>query len=343
MEKDARSLSAKTQEALRTKAVQAVADGMRQQTAARPFGAARQAVGKWMKAYREGGMEALAAKPQGRPRTGGRLQGWQAAAVVNLIADHHPEQLKLPFVLWTRQAVQTSVRRKFNMGLSLTTVGRCLARWGFTPQKPVRRACERDDAAVKRWLEEDYPAIRAAARKEKALIYWGDEMGVRSDHQAGRSYAPSGKTPAIPGTGRRFGCNVVSALTNRGHLEFMVFRKSFAAAVFLRFLRRLVKQARRKVCIIVDRHPVHRSKKVKEWLDANADRIRLFFLPGYSPDLNPDEMVNQDVKTNAVGRKRARSRPQPMRHVRRYLERRRDNPGLVRRYFHESSVRYAAD
>ena len=162
---------------------------------------------------------------------------------------------------------------------------------------------------MKRWLEEEYPAIRVAAKKEKALIYWADGMGVRSDHRAGRSYAPQGKTPAIAGTGQRFGCNVVSALTNRGHLSFMVFKKGFTAPVFLQFLRRLVKQAPRKVFVIVDKHPVHRSKKVPAWLAQNATRIRLFFLPGYSPELNPDEMVNQDVKTNAVGRKRRATEP----------------------------------
>ena len=342
MKEDARSLPTKTQEALRIKAVNGVVNGMKQVAAAKTFGVTRQAVGKWMKAYREGGMGALAAKPQGRPKTGGVLQGWQAAAIVNLITDHHPEQLKLPFVLWTREAVRTLIRRKFRIGLSLTTVGRYLARWGFTPQKPVRRAYEQNDVAVERWLKEEYPAIRTAAKRERALIYWGDEMGVRSDHQAGRSYAPRGKTPAIPGTGQRFGCNVLSALTNRGHLAFMVFRKGFNTSVFVRFLRRLVKQAKRKVFIIVDRHPVHRSKKVRQWLEKNAARIRLFFLPGYSPQLNPDEMVNQDVKTNAVGRRRAHNCPQLMGHVRRYLERRRANPDLVRRYFHESSVRYAA-
>ena len=196
--------------------------------------------------------------------------------------------------------------------------------------------------AVKRWLEEEYPVIRGAAKQEKALIYWADGMGVRSDHQAGRSYAPQGQTPAIPGTGQRFGCNVVSALTNRGHLSFMVFKKGFTASVFLQFLRRLARQARRKVFVIVDKHPVHRSKKVQAWLAQNATRIRLFFLPGYSPELNPDEMVNQDVKTNAVGRKRARNRAQLMAHVRRHLDRRRADPGMVRRYFHEPSVRYAA-
>jgi len=342
MKNDARSLPTKAQETLRIRAVNAVVNGMRQMAAADTFGVTRQAVGKWMKAYREGGMEALTAKTQGRPKTGGRLQGWQAAAIVKLITDHHPEQLKLPFVLWTREAVRTLIRRKFRIALSVTTVGRYLARWGFTPQKPVRRAYERDDAATRRWLEEEYPAIRSKAKKEKALIYWGDEMGVRSDHQAGRSFAPKGETPAIPGTGQRFGCSVLSAITNRGHLKFMVFKKGFRAAVFVQFLRRLVKESPGKVFVIVDRHPVHRSHKVRQWLKRNAARIALFLLPGYSPELNPDEMLNQDVKTNAVGRKRATNRPQLMRHVRRYLERRRENPTLVQRYFHEVSVRYAA-
>lgn len=342
MKDDARSLTTKAQEALRIKAVNAIQNGMRQVTAAQVFGVTRQAVGKWMRAYRTGGMEALAAKPQGRPKTGGRLQGWQAGVIVNLLTDHHPEQLKLPFALWTRGAVRTLIRRRFSIVVSLTTVGRYLARWGFTPQKPVRRAYERDDAATQRWLKEEYPAIRSEAKAEKALIYWGDEMGVRSDHQAGRSYAPKGKTPAIPGTGQRFGCNVLSAITNRGHLKFMVFKKSFRAPVFLQFLRRLVKQSPGKVFLIVDRHPVHRSQKVHQWLKQNAAHIRLFFLPGYSPQLNPDEMLNQDVKTNAVGRKRPHDKPQMMRHVRRYLERRRANPALVKRYFHEVSVQYAA-
>ncbi len=315
---------------------------MTQTKAAEVFGVAQKSIWMWLKAFRAGGADALKARKRGPKGEQTRLKGWQAATICNLIRDRHPEQLKLPFVLWTADAVRQLIQRKFKVRVSERTVRRYLARWGFTPQKPVRRAYERDDAAVKRWLEVEYPAIREAAKKEKALIYWGDEMGVRSDHQAGRSYAPKGKTPAIPGTGQRFSCNVVSALTNRGHLSFMVFKKGFTAPVFLRFLRRLMKQANRKVFIIVDNHPVHRSKKVKAWLEKNEARIRRFFLPGYSPDLNPDEMVNQDVKANAVGRKRARSRQQLMGHVRRYLERRRANPDMVKRYFHEPSVRYAA-
>jgi len=342
MKTDARTFAPATQEQIRFKAVAAVEQGMTHVKAAEVFGVTRQSVDRWVKAYRCRGANSLKVHKRGPKGEGSRLEGWQAATIIKLITDHHPEQLKLPFVLWTADAVRQLIQRQFKVRVSVRTVRRYLARWGFTPQKPVRRAYERDDAAVQRWLEQEYPAIREAAKKEKALIYWGDEMGVRSDHQAGRSYAPKGQTPAIAGTGQRFGCNVLSALTNRGHLDFMVFKKGFTAAVFVRFLRRLMQQAGRKVFIIVDRHPVHRSKKVQAWLDEHAKHLRLFFLPGYSPELNPDEMVNQDVKTNAVGRKRARNRPHLMRNVRRYLEQRRANPELVTRYFHEDSVQYAA-
>lgn len=343
MKTDARKLAPKTQEEIRRKAVAAVDAGMTQTKAAEVFGVAPKTIWQWLKAFREGGADALQARKRGPKGERATLKGWQAATICNMVRDKHPEQLKLPFVLWTADAVRQLIQRQFKIRVSQRTVRRYLKQWGFTPQKPVRRAYERNEEAVKQWLEQTYPSIRAAAKEDKALIYWGDEMGVRSDHQAGRSYAPKGKTPAIAGTGQRFGCNVVSALTNRGHLSFMVFQEGFTAPVFIRFLRRLVKQSRRKVYVIVDNHPVHRSRKVKEWLKKHEAETRLFYLPGYSPDLNPDEMVNQDVKTNAVGRKRARTREQLMGHVRRYLEKRRSTPDLVKRYFHEPSVRYAAN
>ena len=342
MKCDARKLAPEAQEAIRKRAVDAVIEGMSHVKAAELFGVTRHSVDRWVKTYEEEGPDALNAHKRGPKGERSILKGWQAASICTLIRDRHPEQLKLPFVLWTAKSVRLLIYRKFNLRVSERTVRRYLAKWGFTPQKPVRRAYERNDEAVKRWLEEEYPAILREAKRENALIYWGDEMGVRSDHQAGRSYSPRGKTPEIPGTGQRFGCNVLSALTNRGHLVFMVFKKGFTSAVFLRFLRRLVKQTNRKVIIIVDRHPVHRSRKVAAWLESHASQIRLFFLPGYSPDLNPDEMVNQDVKANAVGRKRAKNRTQLMGQVRRYLDRRRRQPEVVQRYFHEPSVRYAA-
>ena len=342
MKRDARSLSPSAQAALRLRAVEAVTGGMSQTEVARVFGVTRQIVGRWMKARRAGGVSALAAHKRG-PKSGqGRLSGCQAAIVCNLIRDRDPEQLKLPFVLWTSEAVRLLIRRRFGITVSSRSVRRYLAHWGFTPQKPRRVAYERDPETVRRWLEEEYPAIRAKAKREKARIYWGDEMGVRSDHQAGRSYAPRGCTPVTPGTGQRFGTNVVSAITNRGDLTFMVFQRRFTAPVFLRFLRRLVKQTGHKLFLVVDSHPVHRSRAVAKWLQEHVEQIELFFLPGYSPDLNPDEMLNNDVKSNAVGKRRPHNRPQLMRNVRSYLGRRRERPELVQRYFHADTVRYAA-
>jgi len=262
--------------------------------------------------------------------------------VVRLITDRCPDQLKLPFMLWTREAVRELIERRFRVRLSVWTVGRYLARWGFTPQKPLRRAYEQDPEAVRRWLRREYPAIRALARRERAEIHWGDETGMRSDHQAGTSYGRRGRTPVIPGTGKRFRCNLLSTITNRGKLAFLVFRERFTAVVFIRFLRRLVRQRRRKVFVIVDRHPVHISEDVTRWVKRQRRRIRLFFLPGYSPQLNPDELLNQDVKSNAVGRHRPRTQRELVGNVRRFLWRTQHQPRKVRSYFRHPSVRYAA-
>lgn len=339
--RDARSLPAIAQEDIRLKAVKAVLAGKKQVEVARIFGVTRQAVGIWVKAQRAHGTKSLKAKSQGRPK-GGALLPWQAAQIAKSIMDRTPEQLKLPFYLWTREAVARLIEERFGITLSIWTVGRYLGRWNFTPQKPVRRAFEKDPEQVRRWLEEKYPEIRKRARREKAEIYWGDEMGLRSDHAVGRTYGRRGQTPVIPGTGRRFGCNMISAVTNRGRLNFMVFRKRFRADVFLDFLRRLLRQVDRKILLIVDGHPVHRSLKVKKWLKDKKHRIQLFFLPSYSPELNPDEILNQDVKSNSVGRRRAHDQNELMTHVRGYLRSRQRQPKIVRNYFREEHVRYAA-
>lgn len=339
--KDARALPSIAQEDLRRKVIKSVLSGTKQVEAAGLFGVTRQAIGKWVKAYREGGSKAIKAKRQGRPR-GGSLLPWQSAQIAKTVIDRYPDQLKLPFYLWTREAVSQLIERRFGIRLSVWTIGRYLARWNFTAQKPVRQAFERNPEAVRRWLEEEYPTIRKQAKREKAEIHWGDEMGLRSDHATGRSYGRRGQTPVIPGTGARFGCNMISAITNRGKLNFMVFKERFEAEVFKEFLSRLVKQSENKIFIIVDRHPVHRSLKVKNWLEENEKYIRMFFLPSYSPELNPDEILNQDLKSNAVGRKRARSLTQMMAHVRSFLWGRQRRPYIVKKYFHEKHVQYAA-
>jgi transposase len=339
---DGRRLPPEAQEELRRRVVRAVVhDGVPQTEAARLFGVGRTSIHRWVKGYRRGGRKALAARKRG-PKPRSRLAGHQAATVVRLITDRCPDQLKLPFALWTREAVAMLIARRFGVFLSVWTVGRYLKRWGFTPQKPMRRAYERNPAAVRRWLDEEYPAIRAQARREGATIYWGDQMGMRSDHAAGRSYGRKGRTPVTRGTGKRFGGNMMSALTNRGKLSFMVFRRRFTAEVCLQFLGRLQRQSRRKVIMIWDGHPVHRSKRVRRWLAKPSTRVKIFFLPPYSPELNPDEYLNHDVKANAVGKRRPKDAEEMMGNVRRYLRTTQRMPDLVRRFFHHPCVRYAS-
>jgi transposase len=296
----------------------------------------------WLRAVECGGRSALKARKRG-PKGGLALAGHQAATVVRLIEDRCPDQLRLPFALWTREAVGELIQERYGIELSVWTVGRYLRHWGFTPQKPVRRAYERDPEAVQRWLDQEYPAMHRRATAQGAEIYWGDEMGLRSDHQTGTSYGRRGQTPQIPGTGKRFGCNMMSAITNRGRLAFMVFKGRFTTPVMIVFLARLVRHAGRKVFLILDGHPVHRSKAVARWLAEHSEQMAMFLLPGYSPDLNPDELLNNDVKSNAVGRRRAKNQPELVGNVRSYLRSTQRQPQIVMNYFHEEHVRYAAE
>jgi transposase len=339
---DARSLPPPAQEALRQRAVQAIRKGMTQTEAAKVFGVSRRSICQWCRKKREGGIAALKARKRGRP-PGSRLTRKQVLQAKHLIQDQCPDQLKLPFVLWTREAVQHLLEERFELSVSIWTAGRYLKGWGFTPQKPLRRAYERDPIAVKKWVEDEYPQIRIQAKREKAEIHWGDEMGLRSDHQTGRSYGLKGQTPVIPGTGQRFKCNLLSTITNRGKLAFMVFRGQFLGEVLIQFLRRLIRHTDQKVFLILDRHPVHRSREVRDWLEKHQDRIRLYFLPAYSPELNPDEMLNQDVKSNTLGRRRPHTQTEMVAGLRSYLRSRQRRPQIVKSYFKASSVRYAAD
>jgi transposase len=339
--RDTRCLSPDAQEDLRFRVVRAIRAGMKKSVAARTFGVSRTSIDRWLAVVGLGNITSLKSKPRGRPK-GTRLAPHEAATTVRLVTDRCPDQLKLPFALWTREAVQRLLAERFGLKVSVWTVGRYLAKWGLTPQKPLRRAYERDPVAVQRWLDAEYPAIEQQAKAEKAEIHWGDQMGLRSDHQTGTSYGRRGRTPVIPGTGQRFRCNLMSTLTNRGELSFMVFKENFNGAVFIRFVRRLLRLRRRKVLLIVDRHPVHLSAEVKRWLARRADRLAVFFLPGYSPDLNPDEFLNQDVKSNALGRQRPATRAEMIDGVRSYLRSTQRQPTIVKSYFHAESVRYAA-
>jgi transposase len=311
--------------------------------AAKTYGVSLRAVNKWVAIDKVGGLRALKPKRRGRRLgQGGRLRVAHAQRIRSLIVGKMPDQLKLPFYLWTRAAVASLIAREYGIAVSLVTVGRYLWAWGLSPQKPVRRAYERNDAAITRWLKQEYPAIARQARREKATIYWGDEMGLRSDHVTGTSYAPVGQTPVIRATGQRFGCNMISAITNKGALAFMVFEGKFKAPVFVAFLQRLLKQIAGKIYLIVDGHPVHKSGKATRVAATHSSRLRLIRMPGYCPELNPDEWLNQDVKTNGLGKSRPTNRTELLAIVRSHLYRRQKPPQVITNLFREKHVRYAA-
>jgi transposase len=291
--------------------------------------------------YQMKGKRGLQSKKRG-VKGGKKINGVQAAEVRRLVKEKLPDQLKLPFGLWTREAVQQLILEKYGIDLSRWQVGRYLKAWGYTPQKPISKAYEQDPKRVSQWLEKDYPAIKKKAKKEKAVIYFEDEVGMRSDHQAGRSYAKAGETPVIKKTGQRFSLNMVSAISNKGHVEFMILDGTFNGGVFIEFLIQLIKYKQHKIFLVVDGHSAHKTKIVNAWLEEQAARIELFFLPPYSPELNAQEYVNQDLKTNIIGKKRPINKAQMKNNVEEFMYKRKNNKRQVQKYFHGRYVKYAA-
>ena len=337
---DARLLPPASQEALRRRAVDAVNAGMSQTQAAKVFGVSRSSVAKWISLYRRGGDKALTIKKRGRPSRK-MLEPWQSAQVVRTVVNRCPDQVQMPWALWTADIVRQYIINHFGVSISRTTVNRYLNDWGLTPQKPAKRALEQSSEAVKQWLETDYPTIRAEAKSESAEIHWGDECGFRSDHQTGTTWGRKGKTPVVASTGKRFSLNMISTITNYGTLRFMVFDGRFTSDVFINFLRRLIKSTDRKVFLIVDNLSVHKSKKVRDWVAGQAKWLRIFYLPTYSPELNPDEYLNNDVKSNGLGRKRAKNKEELAKNVRRHLRSTQRKPAKVRGFFRAKPVLYA--
>ena len=311
------------------------------QQAAEMFDLSKSAVDKIWTRYIQRGGRGLVSKKRG-VQVGKKIDGKQAAEVRQLIRDKLPDQLKLSYGLWTREAVQQLIESKYGIELSRWQVGRYLKSWGYTPQKPISKAFEQKPEKVKEWLIKQYPAIKKRAAKENAVIYFGDETGMRSDHQAGRSYAPAGETPVIKKTGQRFSLNMISAISNRGHLQFMIIDGRFNSEVFQVFLQQMIKYSRQKIYFVTDGHPAHKTKKLHEWLNANRHKIEVFFLPPYSPELNPQEYVNQDVKTNVIGKKRPINKAQMRTNVEDFMNHRKNDRKQVQKYFHVSHVRYAA-
>ena len=342
-ERDFRKLDPTTQAELRRVAVRLVEAGSTRLEAAAAVGVNRRFVGGWVAAARRHGEAALEGGRRGR-RAGEQkaLTQQQERRIRRRIAERCPDQLKLPFALWTREAVAALIQRETGLNLSPSSIGRYLRSWGMTAQRPARRATERSEPAVQAWLRRDYPAIAARAKAEHAEIHWADETGLSNQANYGRSYAPKGETPVLIRPAARVSRSMISSLTNQGKLRFMIYDGALRAATFLTFLRRLVKNADRKLFVIVDNLRVHRARLVTAWADQNKDRIELFYLPPYAPEHNPDEFLNNDVK-QAMGRRPvARDRRGLKSGLSSYMRSLQRRPAKVRAFFHAPSVRYAA-
>lgn len=338
--KDGRKLSRSALEAIRIRAVQQVQSGESPEAVIRALGFDSRRIYEWLAKYRAGGWDALKSrKAPGRAR---KLSGTQLKWIYNTVTSKNPLQLKFEFALWTRAMIATLIRRKYGIRLSLASVGRLLAQLGLTCQRPLVRAFQQNPDLVKQWIENDYPRIRAQAKAEGAEIFFGDESGVRSDFHAGTTWGKQGETPIVKSTGQRFKLNMISAISPKGHIRFMTTRGGVGAQVFITFLKRLTHKAKRPVFLIVDGHPSHRAKKVKAFIESSAGKLKLFFLPPYSPELNPDELVWNDVKNHGVGKKMICSGVDLERAVHSRLRLLQKSPERVKALFREKHVSYAA-
>lgn len=271
--------------------------------------------------------------------SGARLTPQQCRRIQRLITDRMPDQLKLPFALWTRHAVQRVIESEYGVLLPIRTVGEYLKRWGYTPQRPAKRAYEQCPKAVQRWLDEGYPAIAQRAKAEGAEIHWGDETGLRSDHQSGRSYALTGRTPVAEIPAKRVRVQLISTVTNQGTLRFMHFSGAMNSQLLIRFFKRLIKATDHKVFLILDNLRVHHSKLVKQWAADHKDDIELFYLPSYSPERNPDDYLNGDLKRSVHGQMPARTEKQMRRKTKARLRSIQRRPEHVCSYFRNEFIK----
>jgi len=340
---DMRKLPAAAQEERRRQVIGLRQTGQTYDAIAAQVGLSPTGVFDICKRFAERGTAGLKTGPRGpEPGYGRFLDADQEAKTCDLIRRHTPDELDLPFALWSRAAVRELIWQRFGVRLAVRTMGTYLARWGFTAQKPLRRAYEQDPAAVRRWLRRDYPAIAARAKAEGGTLFWGDETGLRSDDVRGRSYAPRGRTPEVRVNHKRASLGLISAVTNKGELRWMVLDGAVKAPSLLRFLARLVRDANGKVFLMLDRLPVHRSVKLRAWLAGREAEIEVFYLPGYSPELNPDEGINGDLKQVVTRKAPARSKAQLKRAVVGHMRKLSKSPRRVRSVFGHKTFRYAA-
>jgi len=344
MEKiDGRKHSPETQYEIRKQVIRLRKRGIRNKDVAEGLGISVGRASKIWQSYKKEGSKAITLGRRGRREGEKRtLSQEQETTLKRALIDKTPEQFKLAFALWTRNAVKLLIKQQFGVEMPIRTVGEYLKRWGFTPQKPVKRAYEQNSEAVKKWLEKDYPRIESQAKKEKAEIYWGDETGIQTGANRVRGFAPKGETPVIKLVAKRDHVSMISAINNQGKVRFMMYRDAMHSKLLIKFMARLTRDAGHKVFLILDNLRVHHSKIVTEWLKEHKEQIEVFYLPSYSPELNPDEYLNGNLKNKVHSGSPIRNRKDIEKKTRSFMRTLIKRPAHVRSYFKHPKVAYAA-
>ena len=344
MEKeDFRKIKDDVRDHMRKQAMRMIKKGVKKKEVASIFGVHVNTITNWVKKYRDQGSKGLKGMKRGVKSEDKKLLSiQQEQQVQNMICDTMPDQLKLPYALWTRKAVKELIEREFSVELAITTTGDYLRSWGYTPQKPKKRAYEQNPKKVQQWLNDEYPAIKERAKQEKAEIHWGDETGVKNNCQHGRSYSPKGRTPVKKSMSKRFSINMISTVTNQGKVEFMIYKETMNADMFIKFLKQLIKGKKRKIYLILDNLRVHHSKIVKAWVEENKEYIELFFLPSYSPEKNPDEYLNCDLKQGLSQKPSPKNEEKLRDNLQEHMDLLQSDQQRVEKYFRHKDIKYAA-
>jgi len=340
---DARTHSPETQHQIRKQIIRLRVQGFSNRAVAEGVGISESHASTVWQRYLKEGSKAIKLGKRGR-RAGEQrtLSSTQEREIQKAMIDKTPDQLKLAFALWTRDAVKLLIRHWYGIEMPIRTVGEYLKRWGFTPQKPIKRAYEQSTEAVKEWMDTDYPVIASRAKQEKAEIHWGDETGIQTGANSVRGFAPKGHTPVVRLVAKKSHISMLSAITNQGKVRFMMYRDTMNSELLIKFMTRLTRDADRKVFLILDNLRVHHSKNVKEWLEKNKEKIEIFYLPSYSPELNPDEYLNGNLKNKVHSGKPVRNQQDLEKKTRSFMRTLAKRPAHVRSYFKHPRIAYAA-
>ena len=347
MEKELRtnavSLSPEEQYQIRKSIVRLWKKGKSNEEIAETLDVSERHVRNIKKIYAEHGIAGIKPKTRGR-RTGDKrtLTTEQEWGIKKIIIDKNPEQLKLPGCMWTRENIRDLIKQKYKITMPLSTLGYYLERWGFSVQRPSKRAYKQDEQKVADWVEQEFPGIKERAKVENAEIYWGDETGIQNTANYLKGYAPIGKTPVVQVGSQKIKINMLSAISNRGKLRFMLYKDNMNAEKLIDFMGRLIKDTKRKVFLILDNLRAHHSKKVSEWLKNHKEEIEIFFLPPYSPEYNPDELLNSDLKRGISKRSMPRSDKELEHNVRSHMKSVQLKPNKIKAFFQAQTTIYAA-